>query len=159
MQKFVRPVISTLSIALFMILALATGPDGSTNVEVFIEKCPAKPPAEDYLKINVTYVNKAGMPILASGSIFIVEQIVTDTIDCQFFTNQGVINFDTGPDGKFSYVSSSKYEHDNASDLFRIEVIMDRTQEYEECKAPVEVQKYNSATFNITCVGKKLSEL
>src|SRR5687768_3735310 len=132
MQKFVRPVISTLSIALFMILALATGPDGSTNTEVFIEECPSDQPTTGFVKVTVTYKNKAGMPIDAHGNLFIVEQLVTDNVDCQFITITTVKFFDTGEDGKYTYQSSEQYLHDNLSDLFRVEVSMDRNQEYEE---------------------------
>jgi len=161
MQNNVKPVISLLTIGLFLLFALASfGPDASTNTTVAIKDCKPKPQVSGFLRVNISYKDKSGGdPIQGvGGRIFIANQTVIDEEDCEFETISSTHHFLTGSDGTYSYVGD-EYFHDNAQDLHRIEIVFEKNAFFEEYRPPVQVEKYNSATFHFNCVGKRLNAL
>ena len=159
MQKFMKPIISLLSIAVFLAIALATGPDASTNTTVAISNCMDKPQVSGIVKVNVSFNKSDGTPIpLANGRIYITDQNVLSTSACDFAASSDQVDFITGPDGKYSY-AGDEYSHDNSEDLLRVEVVLFKSGSFEECKPAVQVGKYNNYTFNFNCTGKSLADL
>ena len=159
MQYKLKPILSLITVCLFLIIAVASlGPDASTNTTVAISNCEAKPQFAGILTVDISYTNTEGQPISeAAGSIFINHQEVNSNDDCTATTFNYVESLYTGPNGKYFY-SGFEYFHDNSEDLHRIEVIIPKNALYTGCRQ-VQVQKYNSATFNFVCVGKRLNEL
>ena len=159
MKIFLKPVISFLSIAFFLVIALATGPDASTNTTVAISNCMAKPQVSGIVKVNVSYNKIDGTPIpLANGRIYITDQKVFSIEECLFSTSHDQVDFVTGSDGKYSY-AGDEYSHDNSEDLLRVEVIFFKSGSFDECKPAVQVGKYNNYNFNFNCTGKSLADL
>ena len=126
MEGKLKPLMSVISICIFLLLAAASvGPDGSTNTTVAIKDCESKPEYDGTFSIRIFMVDKLGNGIPdAKGTIYITHQKVKPDNTCTYTATFQTLNFTTNIIGGYVYVGEV-FIHDNINDLYRVEVFGD----------------------------------
>jgi hypothetical protein len=123
MQTIMKPLLSLLSIGIFILFALSSDfLDESTNHFITLDDCEGKPPFTGTLTIAIQYLTANSLPVVgAECRINIVHQI-TDIITCESsVVGEATIERVLDNQGRCSFETAS-FTHENSIDLFRVDV-------------------------------------
>lgn len=145
--------LSLVAIIVFAVFAMASFGFGSTNTSVEIKKCKPKPEVSGTLKVYLYLHEDDGTPAAgANVRLFLNHQVITDTMDCKTNYSEQVLNLTMGSDGRYLY-NVQGYTHKNESDLWRAEVIYDKTAAYDTKRmTAVAIYDDDEIILNVTMI-------